>query len=69
MSETKEQRICEATGKICYTEKEAGIVMHYFKRKRNLLFKRKFVPQRSYFCNDCGAYHLTHFKKKKKKLR
>lgn len=64
-----EEQRCAVTGKICYSKKEAGNVMHYLKRKRNLPHRGQNIPQRLYYCNDCGAYHLTHFKKRKRRTR
>lgn len=57
--------ICEETGKICYSEKEAGNLIRYFKtHKKNA---EKEIPKRSYFCRSCGTFHLTHLKKIYKK--
>jgi hypothetical protein len=50
--------------KTCYSQKEAGELVHnHFKRKRN--GRKKFnwkskLPVRYYFCKECNAYHLTH---------
>ena len=52
-----EYTICEATGKRCYSKKEANNVMHAAKRKS----AKKRIPLRSYYCTECGTYHLTHF--------
>ncbi len=55
---------CFAEGKICYTEREAGIVINNAKRHHygNDVKRGKNIPKRKYFCNVCGFYHLTHYK-------
>lgn len=53
---------CEETGKRCYSQKEAGNIIrlcHTTRRKRNY---GKKVPARSYFCQFCKTYHVTHYK-------
>ena len=60
--------MCIFTGKICYTEREAGIVInankkhHYFDGGliKSSYGNSKNVPRRKYFCKDCGFYHVTH---------
>ena len=63
--------MCIFTGKICYTEREAGIVINGCKRHVYLGQGRngksshgtgstKAIPRRKYFCKDCGFYHVTH---------
>lgn len=59
MIENKE--FCNTTGKVCYSQKEAGIILNDFKRFRNRN-KRKSIPQRYYKCQFCGYWHLTHFR-------
>ncbi len=62
---------CAFTGKICYTEREAGIVINGCKKHVYLGNGRygknshgnsgtKAIPRRKYFCKDCGYFHLTH---------
>lgn len=60
---------CETTGKRCLSRKEANeIISHYKTNHRGRYFswshRGKNVPQRSYYCEYCGTFHLTHFKKK-----
>lgn len=55
MKENK--KLCEKTGKICYSRKEANTVRNLAKSSRS-----KKVPKRVYFCNYCKTYHLTHMK-------
>lgn len=50
--------ICERTGKVCYSQKEAGKQVHGAMRHSS----KKQVPLRSYMCKYCGTYHLTHYK-------
>ena len=65
--------MCIFTGKICYTEREAGIVINGCKRHVYLGQGRsgksshgtgstKAIPRRKYYCKDCGYYHVTHIK-------
>ncbi len=59
---------CTYTGKICYTQREAGMVINDCKRHR--IFGRhsvkvgygnsKSIPRRKYYCKYCGYYHVTH---------
>lgn len=64
-----EKRFCETTGKICYSRREAGNILNYTKRNK---FGRN-IPKRSFFCEECGTWHLTHMtwfgtKKGKKRI-
>lgn len=52
-----EYSYCEATGKRCYSKKDANNAIHAAKRKS----AKKHIPLRSYYCSVCGTYHLTHF--------
>lgn len=63
--------MCIFTGKICYTEREAGIVINGCKRHIYLGQGRcgksshgtgssKAIPRRKYYCKECGFYHVTH---------
>ena len=56
--------ICEQSGKVCYSQKDAGDLIRHFKntRRRKRSDTGKHIPQRSYKCEFCGAYHLTHYK-------
>ena len=65
-----EKRRCPATGKICYSRREAGSILNYPKRNK---FGRN-IPKRSFYCEECGTWHLTHLssfggKRKKKRIR
>ena len=64
------QRRCQDTGKICYTEREAGIVIngckkHIYAGNRHWAKAQygnsKDIPRRKYFCKDCGYFHVSHF--------
>ncbi len=58
--------MCIFTGKVCYTEREAGALIndckkhvylgksHYGKKMHS-----KVIPRRKYICRDCGYYHVT----------
>ena len=52
-----EYTICEATGKRCYSKKDANSAIHSAKNHSH----KKRIPFRSYYCDKCGTYHLTHF--------
>lgn len=52
-----EYGICPATGKRMYSKKDANNAMHAAKRASH----KKRIPLRSYYCAECGTYHLTHF--------
>lgn len=48
----KKKRICEPTGKTCYTKAEA----------RRMVLSES-VPVHSYYrCESCGTYHTSHYK-------
>ena len=54
--------VCESTGKICYSKKEAGITInrakkHYHSDDESNASKK--IPKRKYYCEKCGHYHLT----------
>lgn len=53
-------------GKICYSQKEAGNVIRRIKKKKRGI-KNKIIPMRTYYCKECGTYHLTHFKQRARK--
>lgn len=64
-----ESVICSETGKICYTEREAGLVMNkarkHFYAGHMQMHKEHFanskdIPRRKYYCKACGFYHVTH---------
>lgn len=49
------QSICDESGKICYSRRDAAITVATG-RKEKRLGKR---PIRYYQCGDCGCYHTT----------
>lgn len=51
---------CESTGKICYTEREAGEAINSARKRHYNGRGAKRIPMREYFCDKCGCYHLTH---------
>ncbi len=61
--------MCIFTGKICYTEREAGLVINGCKKHvhmgnnhwaKSAHGNSKAIPRRKYYCKDCGFYHVTH---------
>lgn len=58
------RRTCKATGKVCYTKREAGVVVNGTKKHvtTSHLYKGSARPKRSYFCSECGSYHTTHLR-------
>ena len=61
--------MCVAAGKICYTEREAGLVINGCKKHvymggrhwaKSSHGNSKSIPRRKYYCKDCGFYHVTH---------
>ena len=60
--------ICKKTGKIIYTEREAGEIVNKCRRHKISQNRDKANrPARKYYCKYCGRFHLTHFSKAKKK--
>lgn len=57
----KEREYCSYCQKICYSAKEASIIIASVKTWRHRK-KPKQIPQHSYYCKHCGYYHLTHFR-------
>lgn len=51
--------ICVATGKVCYSKRDAGVAI-----KRCRHSKKDRIPRRIYFCRECGWWHLTSLLKK-----
>ncbi|MBQ0168008.1 MAG: hypothetical protein KBT02_12955, partial [Treponema sp.] len=69
MTQEGEKVLCIETGKICYTEREAGIVMNkarkhsyegHMKTHKEHYANSKEIPRRKYWCKACGFYHVTH---------
>lgn len=63
--ELPERNYCPTTGKTCYTQREANGVINFYKSGHKWSYRGKNIPKRSYYCNFCGTYHITHFKKKR----
>ena len=60
--------MCIFTGKICYTEREAGLVINGCKRHvyvgngrfaKSAHGNSKAIPRRKYYCKDCGFLKTT----------
>ena len=60
---------CGSTGKICYTMREAGLVINGCKKHvyvgnrhwaKSAHGNSKSIPRRKYYCKACGFYHVTH---------
>lgn len=60
---------CENSGKVCYTEREAGTVINNSKKHVHAgnhhwikagYSNSKNIPRRKYYCKECGYYHVTH---------
>ena len=51
---------CSETGKKCYSQKVANDIIRKVKKARNS-HRPKSIPKRSYKCQFCGYYHLTHY--------
>lgn len=58
-----EYRKCAKSGKIMYSKREAGIVINGIKghKTSSHLYRGDSKPQRMYYCEYCGAYHVTHY--------
>lgn len=56
-----ERQYCN--GKICYSEREANVVLKLCRHTTGHAPRRKsankVIPKRKYYCKDCGMYHLT----------
>ena len=55
-----DRELCPVTNKTCYSQKEASETITKIKHSRNHNRKQK-IPKRSYLCQFCGKWHLTHF--------
>ena len=69
VKQEKEIEYCTMTGKRCYSEREANVMLNNAKngvwirkngRNIKVRSKSKQIPKRKYFCEYCGTYHLTH---------
>ena len=57
---------CEVTGKICLSQREAGLIKNKYSHHRERhKCGQTDIPQRSYRCPYCRTYHLTHLKRYK----
>lgn len=56
-------KVCSATGKIMLTKREAGEQLSSLKGHRTTshIGRGTNKPKRSYYCDCCGYYHVTHF--------
>lgn len=68
-TEDENKMTCIKSGKICYSEREAGIIINGCKKhiyiRHGIPVKSshgnsKAIPRRKYICPDCGFYHVTH---------
>ena len=64
----KERRICEDCGKVCFSRREAGESLKWF-RGHKVYKKKKDRPMSMYKCKYCGEYHLSHYKNLKRGRR
>lgn len=53
-------------GKQIYSERDAGIIINAC-RRHNHRTAKGYTPKRKYFCRVCRGWHVTHFKKPKRK--
>lgn len=68
MNEGHERNVCPVSGKVCYSRRDANMMISAWKGKR-LRRRGKEIPKRAYFCRECGAYHLTHWKKFRRSVK
>lgn len=57
-----ELEYCPITSKRCYSQRKANDIIRSVKRGRKKK-QPKLIPQRSYMCDYCGTYHLTHLRR------
>ena len=55
---------CEQCAKICYSKRDACIAIKTAKHNR-----KNYIPIRYYFCDYCGAYHVTSQKHRRDKAK
>lgn len=66
MTEDRQDGVCRATGKVCYSQRSAGTITHQYKgRRHGKDIRQNKRPVRYYYCKECGCYHLTSHKKKR----
>ena len=58
-----DREICWKTGKVCFTQREAGFTIRSFKNHKTK--KNKQMPVRYYYCKYCHYFHLTHYRHSK----
>lgn len=56
------------SGKQCYTKREAGEQLSNLRKHRTSshIGRGSDKPKRSYYCTECGYYHVTHYAQTKK---
>ena len=63
---------CEKTGKRCMTYGRAQEVIRNAKQhigcwgRKRKKYGGKQIPQRSYLCQFCGQWHVTHLRKERR---
>lgn len=62
MTDGKERPICEKTGKVCFSQRDAGNRTMKGRHRSGNYASKKQKPMRTYFCAFCGTYHLTHYR-------
>ena len=63
-----DRQLCPVTGKVCYSQRAASETVRFFKRGRNRK-SDKNIPSRCYWCQFCGTYHLTHYRRKRERRK
>lgn len=63
MTDTQEKEYCFRTGKTCYSQREANNVIGFYRSGHKWNHRSKTIPKRSYYCEYCKSYHITHYKK------
>ena len=57
-----QKKICQRSGKVMLTQREAGVQLNSMKKHRTSshICRGTDKPKRSYYCEYCGMYHVTH---------
>lgn len=58
----EEKQYCPVTGKACFSRRAASDLIRRMKQARRGN-RPKTIPQRSYLCQYCRSWHLTHYRK------
>ena len=58
---TESKQTCSVSGKLCFSQRDAGIIKNQYNHHRNGLRMKKIV-HRSYRCPYCRTWHLTSVK-------